>query len=396
MSAKLNDVTHNLKPYPMEQLAAIKRDLVRQGKPVYDFGTGDPNIEVEPFIVKAVKDAVPAISSYPPIAGTADLEDAHKTYLKNRFGFSAFEKIAMLPTRGSKEAVFHLALSVVGRQGRKTVLYPDPGYPVYKSSTLFAGGTPVAMPLSEKNHYLLEPWNLPKEVISDTAAIWINYPHNPTGKTVDIKYLEKFSKFCQDEDILILSDDCYIDIYHQKFDQDTYSDQKPPLILDVSCQNTVCLFSLSKRSGLTGYRAGFLVGDKNVVTPLKRARANMGLGQPTFVAAGAEVAWKDESHVARRRDIFTKRMDLVSSRLTEMKVDHLKPEATFYIWARVPAGFNSDESFCLELAKLGVITSPGSWLGESSKGYFRLAMVPGDEETLKAMDIMESFVRGNS
>ena len=390
----LNPVTEHLPVYPMEQLRSIKATLHEKGVSIYDFGTGDPKIPVENFILEALKIAVTDQSGYPPIGGPEELKKAHLTYLEKRFGIKDHKQLGLLPTRGSKEAVFHTALCMVGRSGKKRIIYPDPGYPVYESSTLFAGGIPTPYSLNQSNDYLLEPWKLDASVINETAAIWINYPHNPTGKSVNRDYLERFVKFCRKNDIIILSDDCYIDVYHTRFDSEIYQNDKPALILEFGPELVVSLLSLSKRSGLTGHRAGFMVGDERIISKLQRARSNMGLAQTNFIAAGAAAAWLDEKHVENRRKIFTERLDFASEKLTEMGIKHIKPEATFYLWCEVPAKFAKDDvTFCLELAKKGVITSQSSWLGKTSKGFFRMAMVPDLKTTKKAMEILAKFIK---
>ena len=241
---------------------------------------------------------------------------------------------------------------------------------------------------------MLEPWKLDKEIIENTAAIWINYPHNPTGTTVDKNYFRKFVDYCRENDILILSDDCYIDIYHSDFDEKMNVHKKPPLIIENGSKGIISLHSLSKRSGLTGYRAGFMVGDKSLLTKIQRARSNMGLAQTTFISMGAAAAWNDEAHVTKRRKIFTDRLAYASEVLTEIGIKHIKPEATFYLWCKVPDKYAGDDvKFCLELASEGIISSPSSWLGAGSKGFFRLAMVPDLEKTKQAMKILKEFIK---
>ena len=142
-----------------------------------------------------------------------------------------------------------------------------------------------------------------------------------------------------------------------------------------------------------GEEAEILLADtKRIISKLQRARSNMGLAQTNFIAAGAAAAWLDEKHVENRRKIFTERLDFASEKLTEMGIKHIKPEATFYLWCEVPAKFAKDDvTFCLELAKKGVITSPSSWLGKTSKGFFRMAMVPDIKTTKKAQFINWAF-----
>ena len=213
-----NNVISGLKPYPMEELARIRTKLHEQGKQVFDFGTGDPKIPTWEPIKEALKESVTEISQYPSVRGNPQLREAIWSYVNRTLGLFESDDLDILPSAGSKEAVFHVALSLVGRSGGKNIImYPNSGYPVYKkSSILFAGGRPFPLELKESNNYQMEPWLVPEDIQSKTAAIWINYPHNPTGKTIDKGYLEKLIEWCDAKDvILLLSDDCYIDIYNE-------------------------------------------------------------------------------------------------------------------------------------------------------------------------------------
>lgn len=384
-SSYVNEVTANLKPYPMEELARIKQQLVSENKKIYDFGTGDPKIPTWQPIIDQLKETIPSISQYPTIKGMAVLANAQKSYLEKRLGLKASEKWDILPTRGSKEAIFHMALCLVGRNNRKRILYPNPGYPVYKSSIEFAGGIATPYDLNAENNYLLEPWTLDQNIISDMAALWVNYPHNPTGAVVDEAYWQKLINWCHSNDVILLADDCYIDIY---------MNEKPHSPLQFSQDRVLTVMSLSKRSGLTGFRSGFIAGDINIITPLAKARANFGLGQPEFIQHASAVAWNDESHVDERREIFKDRVNIAGSALLELGLIDKIPEGTFYIWCRVPDIFNGDDiNFCLELAKKGIICSPSTWLAEGRiNGYFRLALVPDIQETKEALNILKEFI----
>ena len=386
----LNSVTMNLPTYPMEALAKIRQNLQEDGTKVFDFGTGDPRIPTWSAIRDAMSQSIPEVSQYPSINGSKELRDSIWGYCQRRFGISENEHLDMVPTNGSKEAVFHIALSLVGRAGgRKHIVYPNPGYPVYKSSIQFAGGIPYPVDLKASDSYMFKPWELPEEVQKDTAAVWINYPHNPTGATIDPESLQKIIKWCQDNDVILLSDDCYTDIYHASWDE---GGERPIHPLNYSSKNILSFMSLSKRSGLTGYRSGFILGDKNLVKFVRKARANFGVATPLPIQAAASVAWQDDEHVVERRKTFTERLDYCFTRLNKLGLIHERPKAGFYLWCPLPEG-EDDIEFCLALAEKGVITSPSQWLSEGSKGYMRLAMVPQMKDIETAMDIIEEFYK---
>lgn len=383
---KFNALVEGLRPYPMVELNRIKKSLLDQGIPIYDFGTGDPRVPTWPPIRTAASDGVPEVSQYPSVKGSDDLINSIWSYLQNRFGLSKDGSLSILSSNGSKEAVFHLALCVVGREGRRKILYPNPGYPVYKSGTLFAGGEPVPMTLRPEDGFLMKPWELEGEIQNQVAAIWVNYPHNPTGAIADEAYYRDLIQWAEERNVLILSDECYVDIYRP--------DSVPPLSLSgFASSHVFSLMSLSKRSGLTGYRSGFILGPTEGIEKLARARANFGVGTPVQIQAGAMKAWSDESHVADRREIFAKRMKKMVPKLIELKLLDISPAASFYLWCRIPASWHDDDvAFCRKLAERGVITTPSSWMGEGIHGYFRLALVPDEAQYDDALNIIEDFV----
>jgi succinyldiaminopimelate transaminase len=378
----------------MEELARIKKGLKARGQRVYDFGTGDPTIPTWQPIIDALKANVPVVSQYPTIIGSDELRAAQIGYLGRRLGLRESSDWTVIPTRGSKEAIFHIALSLIGRAGgRRKLLYPDPGYPVYKTSAIFAGGIPVPVRLVPENGFLLEPWNLDPTLTKDAAAIWVNYPHNPTGACATKEYWEKLVEWCHKTDTILLSDDCYNDIYSTALDARPGIAHLPMSPLAISTDRVLSFVSLSKRSGMTGYRAGLIAGDVRILGPHTKARANFGLGMPEFVQKAAICGWNDDEHVKARRKIFTDRIEAASKPLIDMGLLPAKPDATFYLWCRVPDSFKqNDVEFCLALANLGVLCSPSSWLSEGVNGSFRLALVPDTNETLEAIGIIRSLV----
>ncbi len=387
----LNEVTLNLPNYPMEELAKIRRGLEEKKQKVYDFGTGDPRIPTWEPIRKAMIDNTTVISQYPATSGCPELIQAIWKYCETHYNVKPKSGLDVLATNGSKEAIFHISLNLVGRAGgKKIIAYPDPGYPVYRSSAQFAGGIPYPMQLVPENNFQLEPWKLPEDVQKNCAALWINYPHNPTGAVMEEAQLKKIIAWCKERDVVLLADDCYIDIYSPDWDK---TGRRPPTPIMYTTENVISFMSLSKRSGMTGYRSGFIIGDSKLMPAIAKARANMGVGTPTAIQKAAAVAWADETHVNERRKIFQNRIDLAFPYLNKLGMIDKKPEATFYLWCKVPNG-QDDVQFCLELAKLGVIASPSQWLSEGIKGFVRFALVPDDQDTVEAMHIISKFVGG--
>jgi succinyldiaminopimelate transaminase len=397
----VNSTTSAMRPYPMEELAKIKANLSKAGKPIFDFGTGDPKIPTWAPIRDAMLNAVPQISQYPSVKGSESLRDAQWGYLNRRFGISKSPDIGIIPAQGTKEAIFNIGLCLIGREGKKHLVYPDPGYPVYRASALYAGGIPYPVRVTKETNFRLEPWNLSTEIQRSTAAIWINHPHNPTGATASFDYWQQVIEWCHKTNTILLSDDCYVDIYDTSLDaninKDPRKDRRPLTPLQQSSDRVLTFMSLSKRSGLTGYRSGMIAGDSRIINAILQARANFGVGSPDFIQAAAQVAWSDETHVEERRKIFTHRLNLAAPYLQKLGLLDAMPEAAFYLWCKIPKSFSGDDvKFILALAEQGIITSPSTWLSEGMKGYFRLAMVPDDQATIEAMEILSKFVANPS
>jgi succinyldiaminopimelate transaminase len=394
----VNSTTSGMRPYPMEELSRIKAELAKAGKPIYDFGTGDPRIPTWAPIRDAIVQSIPQISQYPSVKGTDALRDAQWGYLNKRFGIQKSPDIAVIPAQGTKEAIFNIGLCLIGREGKRHLVYPDPGYPVYRASALYAGGIPYPVRVTAESKMRIEPWKLPADIQKSTAAIWVNHPHNPTGATASYEYWEQLIEWCHKTNTILLSDDCYVDIYDTQLDSnvntDPRKDKRPTTPLQLASDRVLTFMSLSKRSGLTGYRSGMIAGDSRIINSILQARANFGVGSPDFIQAGATVAWSDESHVADRRKIFTHRLKLAAPYLQNLGLLDSMPEAAFYLWCKVPKAFNNEDvKFILSLAEEGIITSPSSWLSEGMTGYFRLAMVPDDAATIEAMGRLTKFIQ---
>jgi len=374
-----NPMLDQLATYPAEALYA-KRDALRaRGLEVFDFSVGDPREPTDGAIRQAFGDGVPEVSQYPTIRGLAEFRRACADWVSRRFGVMLDPAREILPCSGAKEAVFHLPLCFVDPARRPRVLYGIPGYPVYERGTLFAGGTPWPVELHAESGYRLEPWKLPRQLIGETAVIWINYPHNPTGATVDRAYLSRLAEFCQARDILLCSDECYVDLY--------LDDESPPSVLELGegHRGLLAFHSLSKRSGMTGYRSGFIAGDAELIATLAEVRGNFGVASTVPVQRAAIAAWSDDAHAAGRRALFADKRDLFLSFFARAGIDHLPCRATLYLWVEVP-GQGDPVDYAERLADRGILVSPAPFHGVDQP-YVRLALVPTREDCERAIAI---------
>ena len=369
--------------YPLLRLEERRREVRERGVELFDFGTGDPREPTDPKIRQALVEGVPEVSQYQSAQGKRSLREAFAGWMERRNGVALDPDAEVLPATGSKEAIFHAPLAFLHpSHERRGVAYGTPGYPVYERGTLFAGGVPVPLKLKVGDRFLLRVEELDPQNI---RALWINYPHNPTGATAPYEYLEKVATFCRAHDILLFSDECYNDLY--------FSDP-PPSILEITRERTLAFCSLSKRSGMTGYRSAMMAGDAELIAALKKLRPSIGVATQSFVQDAATAAWNDDVHVEKRRQIFAEKRELFKDFFERAGLRYMRTDASIYLWITVPEAFGGDdEAYALRLLEEGIVVAPGRSFGPGGEGYVRVALVPRLEECRKAIESWEGLIR---
>ncbi|HEY6866387.1 MAG TPA: aminotransferase class I/II-fold pyridoxal phosphate-dependent enzyme [Candidatus Eisenbacteria bacterium] len=369
----LNPLLEEGRDYPFVRLERRAAELAPAGLPVIRFSAGDPREETPAFIREALARAIPAVSSYPAVAGQPELRAACARWAARRFGAVIDPETELLPVNGSKEAVFLLAFAVVGRDraaGRDTIVIPSPAYPVYEASAMLAGARVHRVPLSSANGWRFDPTQVPAEVWARTALLWLNTPHNPTGAVLDRGQLAAVASLARREGFWVASDEAYAEVYF---------DAAPPSMLECGSANVIAFHTLSKRSAMTGYRSGFMAGDPRLIAALRRMRPNVGVATPDFVQAAAIAAWNDDRHAADQRARYAAKRVLLRDWFDRHGLRIEASEATFYLWVRAPSDAGDvpdDVAFVDRLLRLGLVALPGSYLGAGGEGYLRWALVP--------------------
>jgi LL-diaminopimelate aminotransferase len=371
----LNPVLTHLPAYPLARLDERRQELEERGTRLFDFGTGDPREPTDAKIRQALIESVPRVSQYPSVAGTRELREAFVSFMRRRHGVTLDPDTEVLPAGGSKEAIFHAPLAFLHpSHERRGVAYGTPGYPVYERGTLFAGGEPLPVRLRKESGFLLTTGPLDP---AKTRILWVNYPHNPTGATATHSYLEEVTSFCREHDVLLMSDECYNEVY---------SGDPPPSILEVTKERTLAFVSLSKRSGITGYRAAMMAGDPELIAALKKLRPSIGVASPRFIQEAATAAWNDDAHVEERNRVFAEKRALFLTFFERAGFRWTPTNASLYLWVEAPEEYGGDdESYALRLLEEGIIVAPGSSFGPGGEGYFRVALVPSLEECREAI-----------
>ena len=364
-------------------LDQIKEDLARKGKEIFDFGVGDPLEPTPPFIRQALIDALDPVSQYPTVVGQKRLREAIAGWAQRRLDVTLDPATQVLPASGSKEAIFHLPLAILGPdEKRRRIVYPSPSYPVYDGSARYSNAIAHPVVLREENGFRLDLRALDPKILEETRIAWLNYPHNPTGASVDLAYLREQVAVAREYDILLCGDDCYLDLHFDEAKQ-------PPGLLQVAQAGVLSVGSLSKRSGMTGYRSGYIAGDAATIAALKKARPNFGVASPNFVQAAAAAAWSDDAHVAERRAIFRAKFDRLKTFLERKGYVVSGSEGAIYLWVRVPIA--DGDAFFTRLLEHGIVVSPGESFGAGGEGYFRVALVPPLEQIDRAIAVWETI-----
>jgi len=378
----LSPLVSELQTYPFVRLDEAKAAARARGIELVDFGMGEPNEETEPFIRQALVDALVPRLTYPRAPGLPELRRAIADWLRLRFGVDVDPNAEIVPTLGSKEAIFSFAQTVVG-PGKDVVAIPDPAYPVYERGALAAHGEPFAVPLLAEHGFLPDLDAVPDEVWSRIAIFWVNYPNNPTGAIAPVSLYDELAARAAEHDFLVCSDEAYSEIWF---------DETPVSALQARDRSRIVVFNtLSKRSSMPGYRSGFVAAPPDVVASLKAFRPSTGTAPQEFVQRAAIAAWSDEEHVRRTRALYRRKRDLIRPALEERGLRIAASEASFFLWFAVPEGETSEE-FATRLLQHGVVVAPGSYFGAAGEGYARLALVPNEAECERAAAILREVL----
>ena len=360
-------ILQSLAAYPFTRLTEAKRRVAEQGVTLIDFGIGEPREETPAFIREALAAGIRPQSAYPLAEGLPELREAVAAWLARRFGAQVDPATQVIPTLGSKEAIFHLAQVI----GGDAVAVTTPGYPVAGRGARFAGRDVVEAPLGDG--WLPDLDVLPWERL---GILWLNYPNNPTAAVAPPDFYERAAALCREHDVVLASDEAYSELY--------FGDEPPASAIGVGdLRNVVVLNTLSKRSSMPGYRSGFVAGDPDVVAALKRYRPNVGVAPQEFVQRAAAAAWADEEHVEAVRELYRAKRDALMPALEALGLRHVGGDATFFLWL---AG--ADPGLHERLLERGVVLAPGEFFGAGGEGHLRLALVPTLEECRRAADLL--------
>lgn len=370
--------------YLFAELNSKREQLGLQGVDIINLALGDPDKPTPPQILQAMHQAIddPSTHNYPPYQGTQEFRQAAVNWMEGRFGVTGLNPhTEIISSIGSKEAIHNTFLAFV--EAGDYALIPDPGYPVYRTASIFAGGQPYTMPLKAENNFLPDLNIIPEEIARQSKLLWINYPNNPTGAIASLEFLGELVDFCRQYNILLCHDHAYSEM--------AYDGYKPPSVLQVPGAKDVAIefHSLSKSYNMMGWRIGFVVGNATGIQGLTQVKSNVDSGVFKAIQKAAIAAFStSDGELSILMSAYQKRRDIIVKGLQSLGWPIAPPQATLYVWAPVPPRYSSQEFVSLLLDKCGIMVPPGVGYGTWGEGFFRIALTIPDERMDEAIQRM--------
>jgi succinyldiaminopimelate transaminase len=356
-----------LPDFPWDRLTPYKERALAHADGIVDLSVGTP-VDPTPEPIREALAGASDAPGYPQTYGTPGLREAVAGWLRRRAGVSGADPDAVLPVLGTKELVAWMP-TLLGAGPGDTVVFPELAYPTYDVGARLAGASPVATdgllslgPVSPK-------------------IVWVNSPSNPTGKVLPAEHLRKVVAWARSRGAIVVSDECYLEF--------GWDEDRPPVsilhpdVCEGSHEGLLAINSLSKRSNMAGYRAGFVTGDLALVKRLLEVRKHAGMIVPAPVQAAMTVAFGDDAHVDEQRARYARRRAVLRAAFEGhgFRVDH--SEASLYLWA------TRDEpcwDTVAHLASLGILVGPGEFYGKAGARHVRIAFTATDDRVAAAAE----------
>lgn len=383
---KLSKRLDLIPPYLFARIDEKKAAAKARGVDVINMGIGDPDKGTMQPIIDEMHLAIDDTSThdYPPYTGTLEFRKACVKWTADRFGIREFDPVSeCLSTIGSKESIHNVFLAFVDPGDYS--LIPDPGYPVYNTGTIFAGGIPHKMPLLAENSFLPDFDKIPVDIRNKAKIMFLNYPNNPTSATAPVEFFQEAVDFCSKYGILLAHDMSYSEIYFEGYTS--------PSIFNAKNADEIAIefHSFSKSYNMTGWRIGWVLGNQQAIKALSQVKTNVDSGVfKAIQKAGIKGLQIPQSEITKRnQEVYDSRRLAIVEGLRLLGWDIEAPRSTMFVWAPIPRSFSSSAEFCEKLLDdCGIVVSPGNAFGGHGEGFFRIAMtteVPRIQEAFRRM-----------
>jgi len=377
-----------LPPYLFAEISRKIAAKRAEGADIVSFAVGDPDIPTPPHIIDALVEAArdPANHRYPESEGLPELRRAIAEWYERRFGLSFDSETEVLPVIGSKEGIGHVPLCFI--DPGDVALVPDPGYPVYSIGTMFAGGRCHFLPLLEENDFLPDFNAVPADIADAAKLLWLNYPNNPTAAVAGLDFFQEAVAFARKHDIAVCHDGPYSEV--------AFDGYRPASFLQADGAREVGIefHSFSKTYNMTGWRIGMAVGNARMIDALQRVKSNLDSGIPQAIQRMAIVALEGpQDCIEEHNAVYQRRRDRLVEALRSMGLRVRMPQASLYVWARVPSGFTSTSFAERLLDDLSIVVTPGTGYGATGEGYVRLSLTLPDERLEEGIHRLRGWKR---
>jgi len=375
-------------PYLFAELERKIAEKRAAGVDVISLGIGDPDLPTPEPVVEALASGARdrATHQYPTNHGSDEFRQAAADFYQARFGVELDPGSEVVPALGGKEAVGHMALALL--DPGDVCLSPDPGYPPYTSGPVFAGADVHYLPLRPEHGFLPDLDTIPADVLRRANLLFLDYPNNPTGAVVRDGYFERAVELARANDLVVVHDNAYSELCYDGYLAPSFLET--PGAKDVGVE----IFSLSKGWNMTGWRAGLVSGNPEVVDRYRHLKTNLDSGMFEAVQRATVAALTEARDFPREMSgVYQRRRDLLAEALTAIGLDVQPPKATPYFWVPVPDGHTSASFTELVLEEAAVVVSPGPSFGPSGEGFVRLSMTVPDERLEEAARRIETSLR---
>lgn len=346
-----------------------KKELMNQGKKVYNFSIGTPDFQPAPHIMEAMQEACKDPMNYKyAIDDKPELIHAMQGYYQKRFGVS-LEENEIMTVYGSQEGMTHLGWALC--DPKDLVLVPNPGYPIFSVGPLLCDANIYEYPIYPEDNYVLKFENIPEDIARKAKLIVVSYPLNPVCAVADDEFYEELIAFAKKYNVMVLHDNAYADI--------VYGGRIGKSFLEFEGAKEVGIefYSLSKTYNMTGMRISFAVGNAEMIAQFKKVRSQIDYGIfPAIQLAAVAALTGPQDMVKEQCAEYERRNKALCGGLRKIGWNVPDSQGSMFVWAPIPKGYESSEQFVLELMeKSGVIVVPGTAFGSLGEGYVRFALV---------------------
>jgi LL-diaminopimelate aminotransferase len=384
-------IAERVRTLPPYLFAAIEQQIAERraaGIDVISLGIGDPDLPTPDHIVEALAEGArdPATHQYPSNQGEPRFREAVADFYATRFGVTLDPSEQIVPLLGAKEGIAHICQVLL--DPGDVALAADPGYPVYVNGPLLADGIARHLPLVPALGFQPDLEAIPAETLERAKMLFVSYPNNPTGAVIEDDFFARLVAFAREHDVVVVHDNAYADI--------TFDGYVAPSFLATpgASEVGVEVFSLSKSYNMTGWRAGAVVGDREVVDAYWRLKTNVDSGMFGAVQRAAVAALTGSQECVREMcRVYRRRRDLLVTALRTVGMHVDPPKGTIYLWVPVPDGYTSASFTQQVLEQADVVVTPGAAYGPSGEGYVRLSLTVPDDRLEEAVRRIEERVR---